>query len=109
MLGIRVAVRGRYHHANGFPRGYLSRRKTWFGFRTGDLVQADVLQARHPGVHIGTVAIRRSGSFRMGAADGIPWRHCRPLFRAGGYSFRIEKGGSGASSPGMNARASGAA
>lgn len=93
--------------AYGFPRGYRMRSKTVRGFRTGDLVRAEVPRGKRLGVHIGCVAVRASGSFRVGKVDGISWRYCRLLQRADGYGYT--KGGSGASSPGVNAGASGAA
>ncbi|GER85582.1 hypothetical protein KTAU_42160 [Thermogemmatispora aurantia] len=111
VLEIKALGRGQRCRTNvdahGFPRGYRMRSKTVRGFRTGDLVRAEVLKGKRTGVHIGPVAVRASGSFRVGKADGISWRCCRLLQRADGYGYM--KGGRGASSPGVNAGASGAA
>lgn len=113
VLEIKALGRGQRRRTNvdahGFPRGYRMRSKTVRGFRTGDLVRADVPKGKHTGVHIGPVAVRTSGSFRVGKADGISWRYCRLLQRTDGYGYGSTKGGSGASSPGVNAGASGTA
>ncbi len=112
VLGIQALGRGQRCRTNvdaqGFPRGYRLRRKMVHGFRTGDLVRADVPAGQHRGVHQGHVAVRASGSFRVGRTDGVSWRHCRLLQRADGYGYSA-KGGSGASSPRLKAGASGAA
>lgn len=72
----------------GFPRGYRLRTKTVHSFATGDLVRAVVPYGRKTsGVHIGRVAIRETGTFRVGTMDGISWRHCVLLQRADGYDY----------------------
>ena len=78
----------------GFPRAYLTRRKTAFGFRTGDMVQATVPAGKNKGTHKGRVAIRMTGNFNIqpGIADattvqGISHKHCRVLQRADGYGY----------------------
>lgn len=111
VLAIRAVGRGQRQRTNvdaaGFPRGYRMRAKTVQGFRTGDLVRAVVPRGRHAGIHVGPVAVRATGSFRVGAADGIAWRHCRLLQRGDGYAY-AQRGG-GASSPRLKPGASGAA
>lgn len=91
VLGIKALGRGQRCRtnvdANGIPRGYRMRCKTVRGFRTGDLVRAEVPKGKRTGVHIGTVVVRASGSFRVGKADGISWRYCRLLQRADGYEY----------------------
>jgi 5-methylcytosine-specific restriction endonuclease McrA len=71
----------------GFPRAHAQRKTKFFGFRTGDLVRAVVPKGKHAGTLIGRVAVRSSGSFRIGKADGISWRHCRLLRRMDGYDY----------------------
>jgi 5-methylcytosine-specific restriction endonuclease McrA len=78
----------------GFPRARLTRQKTAFGFRTGDMVVANVACGKQRGVHKGRVAIRLSGSFNIqagiaGAAtvQGISHKHCRIVQRADGYGY----------------------
>ncbi len=64
----------------------LARRV--FGFRTGDVVKAVVPGGNKRGTHIGRVAARSSGSFRVDRTDGISHRHCQKLFGADGYKYR---------------------
>lgn len=111
VLGIKATGRGQRRRTNvdasGFPRGYRMRRKRVRGFQTGDKVRANMPAGKYAGTHAGRVAVRASGSFRVGRADGISWRHCRLIQRADGYEYM--KGGSGASSSGLKPGASGAA
>ena len=115
VLSIKTAGRGAYQRtrldASGFPRGYLTRKKTHFGFATGDLVRATVPSGKKAGTHVGRVAVRSSGSFNVrtgsGVVQGISHKHCRLLQRADGYGYSqmAQKGEAGAalSLPGMNA------
>ena len=77
--------------AHGFPRGYLSPKKSHFGFRTGDVVAAAVTKGVHRGVHHGRVAVRASGSFNIQTkcttVQGIAHRFCSILQRADGYAY----------------------
>jgi len=90
--------RGSYQRTNvdasGFPRGYFTRQKRIRGFSTGDLVRATVpaTQAsgkplKTAGVHVGRVAVRATGSFRVGKIDGIHAKYCQVLQRADGYQY----------------------
>jgi 5-methylcytosine-specific restriction endonuclease McrA len=91
VLLIRATGRGQRQRttvdAAGFPRGYRLRRKTVYGFRTGDHVRAVVPAGKNAGVHVGRVVVRASGWFRVGVRDGISWRCCRLLQRADGYEY----------------------
>lgn len=77
--------------ASGFPRGYLMRAKTVKGFRGGDMVKAVVLKGVNEGVHVGRVAVRRTGSFNVqtsaGVVQGINHGGCRVLMRGDGYGY----------------------
>ncbi|MHB8246623.1 MAG: RNA-guided endonuclease IscB [Acidimicrobiales bacterium] len=92
---VRATGRGSYVRTRpdrfGFPRIYLPRTKNLCGFATGDLVRAVVPTGKHAGVHVGRVAVRRSGSFRVGSADGISHRHTRVLQRGDGWEIGIRK------------------
>jgi hypothetical protein len=83
---IKATGRGVYCRtkltAHGFPRGYCMRTKRVHGFQTGDMVRAEVPNGKNAGLHVGRVAIRASGSFRVGNADGINAKYCRLLHRA---------------------------
>jgi 5-methylcytosine-specific restriction endonuclease McrA len=118
-LVVRAMGWGRRRRCNpdrfGLPRGYASRQKVFFGFRTGDVVRAVVPQGKQAGIHVGRVAVRNTGSFRVGRADGISWKHCRPLHRQDGYAYGDSGAARGPASaaetapgPGPQRRASGA-
>ncbi len=95
-LAIRAQGRGSYQRTNvdgsGFPRGYLTSMKRICGFSTGDLVQARVPEhLKTGGVHLGRVAVRASGSFRVGKVDGINASYCSLLQRADGYGYALRE------------------
>jgi hypothetical protein len=103
ILLIGAQGRGSYSRTNvdasGFPRGYLSRTKRIRGMATGDLVKAVVpASLKTAGTHVGRVAVRASGSFRVGKRDGINATYCTLVQRADGYSYAWKKG-TGHSSP----------
>ncbi len=91
-LTIEATGRGSHSRTNvdsfGFPRSYLTRQKRIQGFATGDLIRAVVPAPRKTaGVHVGRVAVRVSGSFRVGKIDGIHARYCVLVQRADGYKY----------------------
>lgn len=67
------------------------REKSVKGFRTGDMVVAIVAKGVHAGVHVGRVAVRRTGRFNIqttsGVVQGIGHKHCRVTMRGDGYSY----------------------
>jgi hypothetical protein len=74
--------------ASGFPRGYLTRAKRIRGFSTGDLVGAWVpAPLKTAGLHVERVAVRASGSFRVGKVDGINAKYVSLLQRKDGYEY----------------------
>jgi hypothetical protein len=91
-LLITARGRGSYQRTNvdaaGFPRGYLTRNKRIRGFTTGDLVRAEVPgPLKTGGIHVGRVAVRASGSFRVGRVDGISAKYCRVVQRLDWYGY----------------------
>ena len=91
---LRIKATGRGEHcrtnwtAEGFPCGYKMRQKQVRGFKTGDLVRAAVsAPLKTAGIHLGRVAVRASGSFRVGRVDGINARYCVLVQRADGYEY----------------------
>ena len=70
----------------GFPVRHRSRRKTYLGFRTGDLVRATVPAGKPVGIHVGRVTIRHRPSFRINAHDVHP-RYCTCVQRGDGYAY----------------------
>jgi len=97
VLKIQCAGRGSYQRTrltkHGFPRGYLTRSKSAFGFQTGDLVRAVVATGKKAGTYFGRVAIRASGSFNIqfasGLVQGIHHRFCTLIQRADGYGYSL--------------------
>jgi len=94
ILLITAQGRGSYQRTNvdafGFPRGYLSRHKRVRGFATGDLVRAKVPgHLGTAGIHVGRVAVRSSGSFRVGSVDGINAKYCQIVQHRDGYSYAV--------------------
>lgn len=79
----------------GLPRGYLMREKSVHGFRTGDMVLADVPSGKKAGAHVGRVAVRRTGSFNLqtdrGVLQGISHRHCKLVARGDGYRYGMHQ------------------
>jgi hypothetical protein len=104
-LQIQATGRGGYQRTNvdaaGFPRGYLTRQKRVQGYQTGDLVRAEVPgHLKTAGRHTGHVAVRVTGSFRVGKVDGINATYCRLMQRADEYAYTlIPNERNGASSP----------
>lgn len=99
VLGIKATGRGSYQRTrltkHGFPRGYLTRSKSAFGFQTGDMVRAVVTTGKKAGAYLGRVAIRASGSFNIqtgnGLVQGIHHRFCTLIQRADGYGYSLTR------------------
>ena len=92
VLLIQAQGRGSYPRTNvdgsGSPRGYLTRQKLIGGFATGDLVRAVVPEPlKTAGKHVGRVAVRASGSFRVGKTDGINAKYVSLIQRRDGYEY----------------------
>jgi 5-methylcytosine-specific restriction endonuclease McrA len=73
----------------GFPCALAKGARTVKGFRTGDIVQAEMPNGKHAGRYTGRVAIRERGVFRLTTVRGsfdVNHRYCRLIQRADGYS-----------------------
>ena len=104
ILIIRAQGRGSYQRTNvdgsGFPRGYLTRAKRIRGYSTGDLVRATVpAPLKTAGVHVGRVAVRASGFFRVGKVDGINAKYLALLQRKDGYEYGQARAATGQGYP----------
>lgn len=96
---IKALGRGLYQRTNldkyGFPRAYLARQKTFFGFQSGDMVKAMVPKGKNKGIWFGSVACRKTGSFNInlikGRIQGISYKYCQPVQKADGYKYIIER------------------
>jgi len=98
IVGIRVLRITATGHGNrqmcgtnkyGFPTRHRTRRKRHYGFATGDMVRAVVLSGKHAGTHVGRVAMRASGSCRVGSTDGISHKYLRLWQRGNGYAYAV--------------------
>jgi len=99
VLYIKAKGRGSHCRTNldkyGFPRGYLARQKSFFGFQTGDVIKATIPKGKYKGVHIGAVACRKTGYFDIKnkegvrIAQGINYKYCKVLSRADGYEYTL--------------------
>jgi hypothetical protein len=71
----------------------LPRQKRFFGFQTGDMVEARVSSGTKQGRYVGRVAVRASGSFNIttanGTVQGLHQRFFRVLQRADGYRYAV--------------------
>lgn len=70
----------------GFPRAHLTRKKTYMGFATSDIVKAVVPRGKYAGVHVGRIAIRQRPSFRLNGFDVHP-KYLTILQRGDGYEY----------------------
>lgn len=91
VLIAEASSRGRYQRTlpdrYGFPRARLGNTKRVHGFQTGDIVHAIVPRGKNQGVHVGRIAVRKTGSMRIGNADGINHRYCRIIQRDNGFKY----------------------
>jgi 5-methylcytosine-specific restriction endonuclease McrA len=77
---------------HGFPIRHRTRHKQHAGFQTGDLVQARMVRGAHRGMHIGRIAVRAQGNFRVSSITSTTTvyaqpHYCRLLMHADGYSY----------------------
>ena len=76
----------------GFPIRHRARRKVYFGFQTGDWVQAIVPRGKYAGTHTGRVLVRANGRFDMASqgqrvVQGISYQYCRIIQRGDGWQY----------------------
>ena len=92
---VKCQSRGSYQRTRlnkyGFPRGYLMRQKSVFGFKTGDMAKATVTSGKKQGVYIGKVSVRKTGSFNITTKNetvqGISHKYCELIQRGQGFLF----------------------
>lgn len=92
---ITAAGRGKHCRTNvnkyGFPRGYLSRQKQFFGFQTGDMIKAVLTKGKKIGTYFGKVKCRKTGSFDIktpvGRIESISYKYFQLIQRADGYVY----------------------
>lgn len=93
-FGRGSRFRGRTN-ACGIITKNLMRQKQVFGFQTGDVVKSVVPKGKKQGVHVGRVAIRKSGYFNIrtasGTVQGISHKYCRIIQRNDGYGYSLKQ------------------
>ena len=95
VLAIKATGRGQYQrtrvNASGFPRSYLTRSKSAFGYQTGDIVKAVVPKGKYKGTWVGRVAIRARGAFGIQTSEkvisSISHKYCQLRQRCVGYAY----------------------
>ncbi|KAB8331195.1 HNH endonuclease [Scytonema tolypothrichoides VB-61278] len=77
----------------GFPKSHKTRSKFHFGFRTGDIVKANVLKGKNAGIHLGRVSTRKTGQFDIHTGTKkvqiINQKYCKILHRHDGYLYSL--------------------
>ena len=75
----------------GFPIRHRSGTSVHFGFRTGDIVRADVPKGKKSGIHIGRLLARANGycdiKTTVDRVTGISFKYCHILHKMDGYSY----------------------
>ena len=72
----------------GFPKIFIPKEKTKYGFRTGDLGIAIIPKGKNKGRHIGRIVTRTKPSFAIGNIDGVHPKHITILQRNDGYGYK---------------------
>jgi 5-methylcytosine-specific restriction endonuclease McrA len=78
-------------NAHGFPTRHRTRKKLHFGFQTGDIVSATVTRKEVRMTHVGRVAVRASGSFKIGGSIEVTHRACKKVHRCDGYEYKFQR------------------
>jgi 5-methylcytosine-specific restriction endonuclease McrA len=73
----------------GFPIRHRTHNKTFMGFQTGDMAQANISKGKFAGKHFGRVTIRQRKSFTLNGFDVNP-DYLKRVHRTDGYEYRIK-------------------
>jgi hypothetical protein len=81
------------HDKNGFPIGKPKGAKIFYGFQTGDIVKAArPSHLKNAGVHVGRIAARETGNFKLYRRDGTRfdthYKYCKAVHQMDGYSYQ---------------------
>ncbi len=75
----------------GLPRTSAKNKGLVHGFKTGDLVTAQVSTGKKKGFYTGRIAVRSSGFFNIKTSNetvqGISHRNCRSIQKGDGYGY----------------------
>ncbi|AFY85417.1 RNA-guided endonuclease IscB [Oscillatoria acuminata] len=77
----------------GFARGHRPRQRYFFGFKTGDIVIADIPKGKKAGRYLGRLACRTSGRFNIKTVEltvqGISHKYCQITHHGDGYLYGL--------------------
>ena len=77
----------------GFPKSHKTRVKFHFGFRTGDIVKANIPKGKNAGIHIGRVSTRKTCQIHINTGTKslqiINHKYCTVLQRHDGYLYSL--------------------
>ena len=73
---------------HGFPIRHAPRKKYFTGFKTGDVVRADIPKGKYKGKHVGRISIRFRPSFLLNGFDVHP-KYLVILQRGDGYEYKF--------------------
>ena len=85
----RNARRMRQPDSFGFPKGKTKESSSFHGIRTGDIGKAVVTKGKNKGTWIGRIAIRNTGTFKVGKKDGINYKKIKIIQKKDGYSYNF--------------------
>jgi hypothetical protein len=99
ILHVKSTGRGQYKRTTldrfGFARGHLMRQKFVHGFKTGDVVKADIPKGVYKGSWQGRCVVRASGSFTIQTPGKLighaSYKNCTIVQRSDGYSYSFLK------------------
>jgi 5-methylcytosine-specific restriction endonuclease McrA len=74
----------------GFPKAHRTRKTTFCGFETGDIVKADIPKGKFAGRHVGRLtAVRQRPSFKLNGFDVHP-KHLKRIHRSDGFNYQMK-------------------
>ena len=73
----------------GFPKKYRPKERTYMGYKTGDIVLANVPKGKNKGIHIGRIAIRHRPSFLLNGVGDVHPKYLTLLQKNDGYGYQI--------------------
>jgi len=74
----------------GFPVQHRTNQKVHFGFRTGDIVKANVPSGKFIGKHSGRITIRTRPNFLLQSANqkfDVNPKYLKIMHKADGYAY----------------------
>jgi len=72
----------------GFPKSYVPKEKSFMGYKTGDIVKANVLKGKYRGHYIGRIAIRHRPNFILNNFDVNP-KYLKIVQKMDGYGYLL--------------------